>query len=191
MKNTLNLNRLASASFIALGLMACSADTSRAPSIPVADSTMKSKSGSDWLLAPQKHNNSGIAMRYKLEGVLKAGQPATLWLEFSGANANDAQVNIVVPKALSMGMHEGLEKSDQGLRSVLKINEVMNRALTFTPSSDGEHFLSFQFTQNGQQSGAGVMLRVGEFTKSPLTTGERITTEQGEKLIVMPAKQIP
>jgi hypothetical protein len=116
MKFLFSTRHWAAASWI-LTLAACSSDTSRSASIQIAENQQKSSAEIQWVQSPQKHNNSGIAMRYRLEGAFKVGQPMTLILEFSGANAQDAQFNISLPKGLSMVGSQGMQKSNQAYRS--------------------------------------------------------------------------
>lgn len=167
-------------------IMACSSDRS-GTTVPT-HAAVSQQHAADWITSPQKHNHSGIAMRYKIDGVLAVGKPVTLSLEFSGAQGSDAQATILAPKALTVGEGTGLQKMGDGYRTSLKTHEMTARSLTFTPTSEGEHFVSIQLSQNGQTSAAGVMLRVGERTSAPDTLGQRVTSETGEKLIVMPAK---
>jgi hypothetical protein len=169
-------------------LMACNSDSSTTQKSVSVISDKPVLADSAWVQSAQKHNNSGLAMRYKLNGELAIGQPVTITFEFSGAKFSDAQVSILTPKALAAQASTGLQKTSMGYHTDLKLGEVNAHSITFTPNSDGEHFISVQLSQNGQTSAAGVMLRVGQKNTAAQTIGERVTTENGEKLIVMPAK---
>lgn len=177
------------ATFFVMGLlMACNSDQSVVTASVVSASSKTSQADASWVQSPQKHNNSGLSIRYRVDGALAVGQPVTLLLEFEGAKFSDAQVEIFTPKSLAIGALAGLQKAGDGYRTALKTHEVNARSITLTPSSEGEHFVNVQLSQNGQASAAGVMLRVGQRTAPPETTGQRVTTQAGEKLIVMPAK---
>ncbi len=127
-------------------------------------------------------------MRYRIDGSLAVGQAVTVQLEFSGVRASDAHVSVSPAKTLAVGVSGGLQKSGDNYLSPLKTNEVTAQSFTVTPTSEGAHFISVQLTQNGQTSTAGIMLRVGQKGQAHETLGDRVSTENGEKLIVMPAK---
>jgi hypothetical protein len=169
-------------------LMACNSDGNKASVPAQARPSQVSRDNTGWIQSAQKHNNSGLSMRYRLEGELVAGQAVTVIFEFSGAKTLDAQFDIVAPKTLAAATGAGLQKTAQGYGAALKINAVESQSITFTPTEDGEHFINVFLTQNGQTSATGVMLRVGQNTMPPETTGQRVTTPSGEKLIVTPAK---
>lgn len=178
---------LASAGMVSV-LLACSAEMSQQKMGSIPAQQGDSQPQGVWVQSPQKHNNSGISMRYLIEGELAVGRPVTIKFEFAGANAQDAQVSVNPAKTLTMNASAGLQKSGAAYQLALKPNQVSSQSITVTPTSEGEHFISMQLAQNGQATAAGVMLRVGQRSQPYDTPGERITTEQGEKLIVMPAK---
>lgn len=169
-------------------LMACNAEMSQQKKASIAAHQGNSQPKGVWVQSPQKHSNSGISMRYLIEGELAVGRPVTIRFEFSGANAQDAQVSVNPAKTLMMNANAGMQKSGASYQLALKPAQVSAQSITVTPTSEGEHFISMQFIQNGQATAAGVMLRVGQRSQPYDTLGERINTEQGEKLIVMPAK---
>ncbi len=147
-----------------------------------------SKTSPGWTTSSQKHNNSGIGMRYRMEGDLAVGQPVTVYVEFSGAKSADAFVSVEPAAGLLVNIGEGMQKSGALYQVALPQGETTARSMTFTPTAEGEHFIGFQLSQNGQSSAAGIMLRVGTKNRENASLGKTVTTESGDKLIVMPAK---
>lgn len=171
--------------------IACSSDMQGTQANQTAMANPTSKTESAWVNSPQKHNNSGISMRYLIEGELAVGKPVAISLEFSGARANDALVMITPPAGLSMGMTEGMQQSGEGYAFALKTGEITTRTVSFTPNAEGEHFIGFRLVQSGRGSASGIMLRLGgdaAIKKDQANLGKITTTEQGEKLVIMPAK---
>lgn len=169
-------------------LMACSAEMSQQKTVSASVHDGDYQSKGVWVQSPQKHNNSGISMRYLIEGELVVGQPVTIKFEFAGARSEDAQVNVNPAKTLTINSNAGLQKSGASYQLALKPSQVATQSITVTPISEGEHFISMQLIQNGQASAAGLMLRVGQKIIAYDSPGERVSTDKGEKLIVMPAK---
>jgi hypothetical protein len=148
----------------------------------------KSSKGSAWVQSPQKHNNSGLAMRYQVQGGLAVGQPVTVVLEFSGALGNDAHAIVNPAKTLIVGNIGGMQKNGDSYRVALGTVDVSTQAFTVTPTSEDAHFISIQLNQNGQSSAAGIMLRMGQKRAKNEAPGPVVTGANGEKLIVMPAR---
>jgi hypothetical protein len=176
-----------------LALLACSVDApqssvsqAQAPSVAVAQTKQLKNDG--WIQAAQKHNNSGLTMRYRIDGEVALGQPVTISLEFGGARAADARVSISPAKALNVGLSSGMQKQGDGFQQLLKPGEISAPSITVTPMSEGAHMINIQLTQSGQTSATGIMLRVGQAGQTVETSGQSVTAENGEKLIVMPAK---
>lgn len=173
---------------LAFACSACSSDSSIPHTTTVAMSQQASKTSSDWITSSQKHNNSGIGMRYRIEGDIAVGRPVTVYLEFSGAKSADAFVSVDPAAGLLANIGEGMQKSGALYQLALPKGETTARSMTFTPTAEGEHFIGFQLSQNGQDSAAGIMLRVGTKNRENASLGKSVTTKGGEKLIVMPAK---
>lgn len=174
-----------------LAVLACGSDvpqTLKAFEQQTSAKLAKSSINDGWIQAAQKHNHSGLSMRFRLEGSLAVGQPVTIFFEFAGARASDARVSMTPAKALSLGSLGSFQKQGDALQQSLKVGEVTSQSITVTPSSEGAHFIGFQLTQNGQTSSTGIMLRIGQAGQSVESIGEVVTTDSGEKLILMPAK---
>jgi hypothetical protein len=174
---------------VVMAMSACSSDaTQHSQTAAQVAQSEKAKPADGWITPRQKHSNSGIAMRYRMEGELKVGQPVTLHFEFAGARTQDARVSMSMPKALAVGAGAGMQKTGDSYMKPLVVADMSAQSITVTPMSEGAHFINIQLAQGGNSSAAGVMLRVGEAGQKMETIGEAVTTPEGEKLIVMPAK---
>jgi hypothetical protein len=163
---------------VVLATVGCSAD--RSASAPKAEAS--------WVTSQQKHNNSGINMRYLVDGELAVGKPVSVSLEFSGATAADATVLMRPAARLTVRPAEGMQKSGDAYQLALAPNTITARTVSFTPTAEGEFFIGFELNQNGQGSVVGIMLRVGTAGQQKASPGNIVTTETGEKLIVMPSR---
>jgi hypothetical protein len=186
MNHDLKLTRVLLALISFAGLAACSMDTSK----PISSSMSKPSSvgSSAWVVAPQKHNNSGIGLRYRIDGQPTEGKPLTVNLEFSGVSGQDAQVQVDPDKALSVQNASKMQKSGDGYRMSLSKGDSSTQTLVLTPDSKGMHYIRIQMSQDGRTSMAGIAIPVGDGPFSTPTIGEVQTTSSGEKIIVMPAK---
>jgi hypothetical protein len=173
---------------LALLCAACSSELPGRPVNHTAKSPLSSQTEPAWVNSPQKHNNSGISMRYRIDGEMAVGKPVMISLEFAGATATDASVLITPPAGLAVGMLEGLQLTKEGYVIALAAGEITARTVSFTPYAEGEHFIGFRLAQNGRGSAAGIMLRLGSKVQEKASPGKIVTTESGEKLLVMPAK---
>lgn len=170
----------------ACGMSAPQANTSKGNGSPVAQSQF-SKFVSEWMTAPQKHNNSGIELRYKLGSQPKTGQPLTVQLEFSGVAADDAQIQMRLDPALAPSATASLQKNADGFRLPLSKSQANAQTITVTPAADGMHYIQLQMTQAGRSSATSIAIQVGDGSVATPTLGEVQTTPSGEKIIVMPA----
>ncbi len=172
----------------ACGMNSSQGNTSHQPTSQMAQSKpMNTDAG--WITAPQKHNSSGLSLRYKLMGQPIAGQPLPVQLEFAGVSADDAQIQIRLDSALQSTTTAGLQKNSDGFLLPLSKGKMTAQTLTVTPKSDGMHYIQLQMSQAGRTSAASIAIRVGDTPVATPTLGEVQTTPQGEKIIVMPASK--
>jgi hypothetical protein len=173
-----------------MGLLACTSDATQSIAAQTQAEVVhpKSKPQDGWIQAAQKHNNSGINLRYRMDGPLAVGQPVTISLEFSGARAADARVHVLPAKTLNISGSSSMQKQGDNYVQALKVGETSAQSISVTPMNEGAHFISLQLIQNGQTSASGIMLRVGQAGQTVESSGQLVTTQSGEKLIVMPAK---
>jgi hypothetical protein len=170
----------------ACGMSEPQGHASIAHAAPKAQSKSQS-ANAGWIIAAQKHNHSGISLRYKVSGQAVSGKPLSVELEFSGVSADDAQIQIRLDPALVPSATVGLQKSGDAFRLPLSKGQVSAQGLTITPQADGMHYIQMQMTQSGRTSAASIAIRVGETPVATPTLGEVQTTPSGEKIIVMPA----
>jgi hypothetical protein len=144
----------------------------------------------DWMIAQQKHNNSGIAMRYRLSGKPAVGQALQVQLEFSGATQDDAGVEMRLEKALAVSAESvgKMGKTSTGFAMPLSKAQTTAHTLSITPQSEGMYYINFQLGQGGRQSAVSIAVPVGDGPFATPTTGQVQTLPSGEKIIVMPAK---
>jgi hypothetical protein len=190
----MKLSQISLIAAAALFTVACSSDMQSKPvdlnAMAKPSIQSDSKTGHAWVSSPQKHNNSGISMRYQINGELAVGKPVKVNLEFSGATSADASVMITPPASLAMGMTDDMQQTNEGYTFALANGALTSRTVSFTPNAEGEHFIGFSLAQNGRGSASGIMLRFGsvEKNKELPNSAKIVTNDGGEKLVVMPEK---
>lgn len=187
--NTMNTNPMLVLSCAALLLAGCGGGLQHNAS--VSPNAVSSKVVStDWVTASQKHNNSGITMRYRLSGKPVVGQPLQVQLEFSGVAQDDAGMEMRLEKALSVASESvgKMGKTTTGFGMPLAKAQTTAHTLSITPQSEGMHYIYFQLGQGGKQSAVSIAVPVGDGPFATPTTGQVQTLPSGEKIIVMPAK---
>ncbi len=140
-----------------------------------------------WVTASQKHNNSGISLRYRIDGQPVTGQAFAVQLEFSGVSAENAQIQFSFDKALAASVPIAMQKISTGYRLPLTKGQVNAQTLMITPSADGMHYIRLEMAQAGRGSASSIAIPVGNGPFATPTLGEVQTTSSGEKIIVMPA----
>ncbi len=151
--------------------------------------TASTSNPSAWVVASQKHNNSGIEMRYKTEGGLQKQQEIKVQLEFSGVSADDASVQFRLEGPLELINNPALTKNAEGYQLQLAKNQSNALALTLVAKEEGMHYIRMQVMQAGRVSATSIALAVGKQSASMPTLGKPSIAPDGEKLIVMPASQ--
>jgi hypothetical protein len=177
---------VATCSLSACGMSSPQSNSPKVSMSPVAQS-QPNKFVGGWIIAPQKHNNSGIELRYKLGSQPKAGQPVTVELEFSGVAADDAHIQMRLDPALAPSATAALQKNADGFRLPLSKSQANTQMMTVTPNADGMYFIQMQMTQAGRTSAASIAIQVGDGPVATPTLGEVQTTPSGERIIMMPA----
>ena len=143
-----------------------------------------------WVTAAQKHNNSGINVRYLLGGKADVGKTIALQIEFSGVSSDDAVIQMQWDQALTVASNAsaGLQKTAAGYQMALSKAQSSSQALNITALAPGMHYVQILLSQNGKQSMVAIAVPVGEGPFATPTLGEVQTTPSGEKIVVMPAK---
>jgi hypothetical protein len=173
----------------AAAVAACGLGTQQSTA-PAASVASTKQSSTEWTTAQQKHNNSGIEMRYRLMSKPQVGQALEVQMEFSGVTQDDAGVSMRSAKALAMAdaSVRGMQKIGAGYQMALSKSQNTSQSLTITPNAEGMHYIDLQLAQGGRQSAVSIAVPVGDGPFATPTTGEVQTLPSGEKIIVMPSK---
>jgi predicted small lipoprotein YifL len=190
---TTSLSALAMLSALATlaTLTACGLSTPQnTTAMSTTPKTSSKVADASWITAQQKHNNSGIQLRYRLMGKPQVGQPLEIQLEFFGVTQDDAGMTMRSDKALSMGdaSMRSMQKTNAGYQMALAKTQKTQQSLTITPSAQGMHYIDLQLAQGGRQSMVSIAVPVGDGPFATPTTGEVQTLPSGEKIIVMPSQ---
>jgi hypothetical protein len=154
-----------------------------------AATNASANNSSAWVVAAQKHNNSGIEMRYKTTGAIQKQQQLSVEIEFSGVSADDAAVQMRLEGPLELMSNPVLTNNAEGYQLRLTKNQPNTVTLTLLAKEDGMHYIRMQMSQAGRLSATSIAIPVGKTAAAMPTLGKPTTTPDGEKLIVMPATQ--
>ncbi len=150
-----------------------------------AQSTPTKASASAWVSAPQKHNGSGLSLRYLVPKSLPVGAAAPVKVELSAARGAAATtVFIDVPDGVTVRLN------GQPLAGSFALLPGERRVLTLdvTGREDGLRSLMVRTERDGLGSVQGVALPFGSGAVALKPHGEVRTQPSGEKVISLPAK---
>jgi hypothetical protein len=169
---------------LALGAPPAWADASTTPPATISNNRKATAPKPRFVVAPQKHNGSGITMSYHAPEQLKPGVAATVQIKFTRVTSSDAQVElhaqgselqvtrnghlITGPMALEVGKAQLIEVQVTG--------------------SEGMHYLSVFTRQHGRSSTQGIALKVGQGAIKLKPNGTVQTTPSGERVISLPSQ---
>ncbi len=180
MNNTLEFAARCALTLAALGTMLPASADSMKPS-----SQKSGTAASPWIIAKQKHNASGVMLRYREAGTVKSGQPATLSLVLAGITAAEgAQVEIKTSDPAMVVLRDG---NPVNARIDLPAGSQHRIDLTVANAPEGLHYVNVFMTQHGRTSVAGVPVRVGDGQPKQKPEGKLETTPSGERIIVLPS----
>ncbi len=184
MKNSL-LN-WAAIGVIVSGASAASAwaDSSPLPADKKSPTASQPAAGT-WVTARQKHNASGLQLRYQTPAAVKLGQRGQVALTIGGVTAPEgAQVEI---KGSDPAMTILLNGNPVNAPITLTSGEPRRMALEVANAPEGLHYVNVFMTQEGRSSVVAVPIKVGHGQLTQKPQGEVQTTLSGEKVIVLPA----
>lgn len=134
-----------------------------------------------WVKLAQKHNGSGVQVRYSVPASLQAGQPSTVRLQFSTvSDAAGAVAEIKAPAGVTLTGAAGPLTLTQGRPTTVDLQA--------TAAADGQYFVDVLTTQGGRTSVQSIPLQVGDAKPQLKTTGKPETTPSGEKVISLPSQ---
>jgi hypothetical protein len=136
---------------------------------------------SSWVKLAQKHNGSGVQVRYSVPASLQAGQAATVRLQFSSVSAEaDATAEIKAPAGVTLSGVAAPVTLPRGRTTTVEVQVFA--------AADGQYFLDVFTTQAGRSSAQSIPLQVGNAKPQLKTTGKAETTPSGEKVISLPSQ---
>jgi hypothetical protein len=138
-----------------------------------------------WVTARQKHNASGLTLRYRTSDGVKLGQRAQVALVISGVTATDgAQVEF---KASDPAMTVTLNGNPVNAPIALAAGGMHRLDLDIANAPEGLHYVTLYLTQNGRTTVSSVPVKVGHGQPLQKADGQVQTTPSGEKIIVLPS----
>jgi hypothetical protein len=159
--------------------------------LPVSADSMRTSSedsrvaASPWIMAKQKHNASGVTLRYLEGGTVKNGQPATVSLVLAGITAAEgAQIEIKTSDPAMVVLHNG---NPVNAPIDLPAGGQQRMDLTVVNAPEGMNYVNVFITQRGRTSVAGVPVKVGHGQSQRKPEGRLETTPSGERIIVLPS----
>lgn len=181
-------NRVAAAATLAIVVMAGASTPARADSSqPKATSaTVRSAPAPGaWVTARQKHNASGLLLRYQTPAAVKAGQRSTVVLTVAGVTAAEgAQVEV---KGSDPSMTILMSSNPVNSPIMLTGGEMRRIDLQVVNAPEGLHYVNVLLTQNGRSNAVAIPIKVGHGQMTQKPHGEAQTTPAGEKIIVLPS----
>ena len=144
-------------------------------------STSASKvSASSWVAASRKPNDSGVKLRYRLDGVPQAGKPTVVVLQFEGvSDPAGASVMLTVDAGLTLSGGASLSLPP-GQRS--------DTSVTVVSQGEGLAYLNVFITQRGRTSAISIPIQTGTAAPAMKGGGEIKPLPNGENIISLPAK---
>ena len=159
--------------------------------LPASADSMKvssqksSAAASPWIIAKQKHNASGVMLRYRDGGTVKNGQTATVSLVLAGITAAEgAQIEIKTSDPAMVVLRDG---NPVNAPIDLPAGGQHRIDLTVANAPEGLHYVNVFMTQRGRTSVAGVPVKVGHGQRQQKAEGRLETTPSGERVIVLPS----
>jgi hypothetical protein len=139
-----------------------------------------------WITPRQKHNASGLRLRYQRPADVKAGQAARLVLTVAGVrSAEGAQVEIQGSDPAMVILMNG---NPVNAPITLAGGEQRRMDLEVANAPEGLHHVNVFLTQNGRSNVVAIALKVGHGQSQQKPQGQVQTTPSGEKVIVLPAQ---
>lgn len=143
-------------------------------------STSASKvSASSWVAASRKPNDSGVKLRYRLDGVPQAGKPTVVVLQFEGVS-DPAGASVMLTVDAGLTLSGGASLSLPQGRS--------DASVTVVSQGDGLTYLNVFITQRGRTSAISIPIQTGTAAPAMKGGGEIKPLPNGENIISLPAK---
>jgi hypothetical protein len=175
----------AAAAALGAACMAASAHADAFHATPAANTKSKTAAADSWTTARQKHNASGLELRYRAPATVKPGAGAALALSISGVTAEGAQVEL---KGSDPAMRILLGGRPVSGPVALAAGESRRLDLEVLDAPEGLQQVAVYLTQNGRTSVVSVPVKVGQGQQLQKAQGEAHTTPSGEKVISLPAQ---
>jgi hypothetical protein len=185
--NTTLLHRAATGLLVGATLAASAsawADSSPLPANKKSTAAAPPSAGA-WVTARQKHNASGMALRYQTPAAVKLGQRGQVALTIAGVTAPEgAQVEI---KGSDPAMTILLNGNPVNAPITLAGGQSRRMDLEVANAPEGLQYVNVFMTQEGRSSVVAIPIKVGHGQLTQKAQGEVQTTLSGEKVIVLPA----
>jgi hypothetical protein len=160
------------------------ADSSPLPADKKLPTASQATTGA-WVTARQKHNASGLLLRYQTPAAVKAGQRGQVVLTIAGVTAPEgAQVEL---KGSDPAMVILLGGSPVNAPITMAAGGLRRMDLDIANAPEGLHYVNVFMTQQGRSSVVAIPIKVGHGQMTQKPQGEMQTTPSGEKVIVLPA----
>ncbi len=183
MKHHLSLALVATLTFLASSACLAHDATSASDQTHAKKSAQQHKS---WIRLVQKHNGSGVKLRYRFLDEPRSGQILRIELEI--AAQENALVSLRQDSSLVMNMDNAWEKTRTGADLRLAKSGKTRHIVSVMPKAEGLYFVDVTTSQGDKTSVASIAVKVGDAPVATPTIGEKIVTPTGEKIISMPAK---
>lgn len=171
--------RLAMLAFIAPLSLAAGAS-----GMPAAKTAAAPKAAGPMVLAPAKHNGSGVELRYAAPPSMQPGVAATVRIALSGVTADGATVELRGDDPSVQLRIDG-----QPVSGPITLARGETRTIDVQVSApDGMQYLNVFTSQNGRTSAHSIALKVGSGAPTAKANGTLKTLPNGEKIISLPSK---
>lgn len=131
-------------------------------------------------VAARKPNDSGVTLRYQLEGTPQAGKTTSVVLQFDGvSNPDGATVRLAVDSGLTLSGASTL---------TLPAGKRTSATVSVVSQGNGLAYLNVFIQQGDATSAISIPIQAGGVTPALKSSGDLKATPDGDNIISMPAK---
>ncbi|MGJ7529010.1 hypothetical protein [Variovorax sp. GB1P17] len=132
------------------------------------------------MVAARKPNDSGVTLRYQLEGTPQAGKAVAVVLQFDGvSNPDGATVRITTDTGLTLSGASTL---------ALPAGKRTGATVSVVSQGEGLAYLNVFIQQGDATSAISIPIQTGAVKPALKSSGDLKSTPDGENIISMPAK---
>ena len=178
--NPRSSSMIAAAAWLTLAAMSAPVFADGVPA-PRAAKHAASSRHAPMTVAARKPNDSGVVIQYRVDGRAQIGRPVSVVLQFDGvSDPAGATARLTTDAGLTLTTSSSL---------ALPAGQRTTATATVTSDREGLAYLNVFVTQNGAMSIVAIPVQTGSAVPAMKGAGEVKSSDEGEKIISLPAKE--